>query len=173
VKLPAGPRSRPAGRRGCPGRASSRHAHDRTRCGEHGRGPRAGRRRSRTSSICCATSVSCSSTTTPGSCSLVGSSRSSPARVSPPRCGTACSRLSVWVSTSRPAHVEFRHATVVDDVNIFVSHDVGWTAEQLAHVTVGLVCACSRSSSRRSAGNGAVWWPRSRCRALRWASVRV
>jgi hypothetical protein len=34
--------------------------------------------------------------------------------------------------------VEFRHATVVDDVNILVSHDVGWTAEQLAHVTVGI-----------------------------------
>jgi hypothetical protein len=34
--------------------------------------------------------------------------------------------------------LEFRHATVVDDVNIFVSHDVGWTAEQLAHMTVGI-----------------------------------
>lgn len=42
------------------------------------------------------------------------------------------------MSTSKPAHVEFRHATVVDDVNIFVSRDFGWTAEQLAHMTVGI-----------------------------------
>ena len=42
------------------------------------------------------------------------------------------------MSTSEPAHVEFRHATVVDDVNIFVSYDVGWTAEQLADMTVGI-----------------------------------
>jgi hypothetical protein len=50
----------------------------------------------------------------------------------------ACLRTRLRASTSKPAHVEFRHATVVDDVNILVSHDVGWTAEQLAHVTVGI-----------------------------------